>query len=439
MWRLLIILSLCVSGCSTYARQVTQIRQAYYANDLQSADELVAAGLNKDRGDADVLRLERAMIELTAGRPHQAEELLRIVRDRFEQLEQASVGETTLSYWTDDQRRAYAGEDYEKVLIRAFLALSNLLQDGDDAEAYSLQVIDKQEQIIATGADRNGDNPKIGYRRVALAPYLRGILREATHRDYDDAQRAFATVVDWQPEFAAGRVDLERAATGHHSQPGNGVLYVFTLTGRGPYKEEVVEAPSSAALLIAGELVSQLSDQTVPPNIAPVKVPRVVARDNLIQSVAVRIDGQPAGVTATITDVTQLAVQQHEAVFPRVVARAVTRRVLKKGVVYGAKEMAEMSKGSVPGLALDLAGVVWEATESADTRCWGLLPDKVQVLRIELPAGEHEVRLAALRTDGLESQAASRQIVTVADGRNTYLLAAFPAAHLVGHVLVSQP
>ena len=39
------------------------------------------------------------------------------------------------------------------------------------------------------------------------------------------------------------------------------------------------------------------------------------------------------------------------------------------------------------GLALDVAGVVWEATESADTRCWGLLPDKIQVMRLELPAG----------------------------------------------------
>ena len=32
----------------------------------------------------------------------------------------------------------------------------------------------------------------------------------------------------------------------------NGVLYVFTLVGRGPYKEETIEIPSTAALLIAG-------------------------------------------------------------------------------------------------------------------------------------------------------------------------------------------
>ena len=32
-----------------------------------------------------------------------------------------------------------------------------------------------------------------------------------------------------------------------------------------------------------------------------------------------------------------------------------------------------------------------ELPEAADTRCWGLLPDKIQVLRIELPAGRHRV------------------------------------------------
>ena len=44
---------------------------------------------------------------------------------------------------------------------------------------------------------------------------------------------------------------------------------------------------------------------------------------------------------------------------------------------------------------LNAAGVVWEATESADTRCWGLLPEKIQVLRIELPAGQHQLSLQA--------------------------------------------
>jgi uncharacterized protein len=340
---------------------------------------------------------------------------------------------------TDDTRRIYPGEDYEKVLIRAFLALSNLMHDGGDAEAYSLQLIDKQEQIVQSGADSSGENLKRNYPRVALAPYLRGVLREATHLDYDDAQRSYMSVVSWQPAFQAGQLDLQRSAHGRHSAPGNGVLYVFALTGRGPYKEEAVEVPSSASLFIAGEIVSAVGSQTVPPNVAPVKVPRLVSRHSAVQAIGVLAGGEPMRVTETITDVTELAIQQYEAIYPRIVARAVARRLLKKGIVYGGKEMSGMNKGSFAGLALDLAGIAWEASETADTRSWSLLPDKIQVLRVELPAGEHDVALQPLGSSGRPIAGATRQRVAIANGRNTYLLASFPDSRLVGNVLVSQP
>jgi uncharacterized protein len=319
------------------------------------------------------------------------------------------------------------------------LALSNLMHDGGDAEAYSLQLIDKQEQIIQAGADKSGENPKLNYPRVALAPYLRGVLREATHLDYDDAERSYTAVVSWQPSFQAGRFDLDRSAHGHHSAPGNGVLYVFALTGRGPIKEEAVEVPSSAALFIAGEIVSAVGDQTVPPNVAPVKVPRLVARQSGVQAIGVSAGGKRIGMTETITDVTQLSIQQYESVYPRIVARAVARRVLKKGLIYGGKEMSGMNKGSLGGLAVDLAGIAWEATENADTRSWGLLPDKIQVLRVELPEGEHEIALQPLGASGRATAGAARRRVAIANGRNTYLLASFPESQLVGTMLVSQP
>src|SRR6185503_7183566 len=116
-----------------------------------------------------------------------------------------------------------------------------------------------------------------------------------------------------------GRYDLERAVHGSHSSAGNGVLYVFALTGRGPYKEEAVEVPSTAALFIAGEIVSAVGHQTLPPNIAPVKVPRIVARRGGTAAVGVAVGLQPVGTTDTITDVTQLAIQQCQAVYPQTI------------------------------------------------------------------------------------------------------------------------
>jgi hypothetical protein len=82
---------------------------------------------------------------------------------------------------------------------------------------------------------------------------------------------------------------------------------------------------------------------------------------------------------------------------------------------------------------------VWEASESADTRCWGLLPDKIQVLRLELPAGKHEIGLQSLNAGGYPLGRPVSQTVEIMDGRNTYMLGNFPHGNLVGQLLTNTP
>jgi hypothetical protein len=426
----------CGSGCATHANRLVSVRNAYYAGKLDTARSRIDKQITRNKSDADVLRLERAMVDLIDGRPEQAEKTLRVVRDQFDFLEQKDIGESILSTVTDDNRLAYAGEDYEKILIRCFLSLSNLMHDGGDASAYALQVGEKQRQIIDLGADRDGSNPKLSYKRVALGAYIHAAIQEATHVNYDEAARSIQLVANWEPQFEPASDDLKRVTEGQHSQKGNGVVYVFGLVGRGPYKEERVEEPTSAALLIADRILTATSKYSLPPTIAPIKVPVVVRSRNRILSLGVSVDGETKGQTETITDIGQLAVDQYQAVFPRVMARAVVRRVIKKGAVYATKEIANINHPAAE-MAMDLAGVAWEAAESADTRCWGLLPDQIQVLRLELPAGEHQLSLTPRDTRGLFGSSAQRTIL-VEDGRNTYVMACFPDDELVGEVLVSS-
>ena len=427
------------TGCTSYADRLRTVRQDFYSGNLTAADQFVKKELPK-RGrskEADVLKLERAMVELSSGRPSDAERTLREVRDRFDYLEQKDLAEGAASYLTDDTRRAYAGEDYERVLIRAFLALSNLMHDGSDAGAYALQVNSKQEQIIEAGAKEGAENPKLAYKRVALGAYVSGMLREASMRDYDDAKRSIQLVANWEPEFKSAKQDLERVTNGRHSAPGNGVAYVFTLVGRGPYKEERNEEPTQVAMLIADQILSAVAKHSVTPTLAPVKVPVVVVPHNDVQSVRVNVDGKDSGLTETITDVGQLASQQFDAIFPHVMARTIVRRCVKKGSLYAAKEATHV-ENPLAELAFDAVGVAWEATENADTRCWGLLPNKIQVRRIELPAGKHHLALQPATESGQPLGNAEQTDLEVFDGRNTYVLANFPGRSLVGQILVNR-
>ena len=435
--RLLSLAVLATAGCATHTDRLIAVRNSFHAGDLDGALGLLDKQLERGRGDTNVLLLEKSSVQLAAGKPGQAEQNLRIVRDRFDHLEQKSLAETTWSLFSDDEQLSYAGEDYEKVLIRAYLAIANLMHSGGDAEAYCLQMIDKQARIVAAAAEPDGTNPKAVYQQVALAPYLRAALHEETHRDFDDVARYREMVVSWQPGFAPGTDDLMRSRTGRHSAPGHGVVYVIALVGRGPFKDETVEVPSTAALMIANAALNVTGHKTLPPVVAPIKVPRVVAMPNRISALAVGVNGVPHGRTSTITDVTQMAVTQCEANHAHVVARALVRRAVKEATIGAAKQIAGTQEGSFQAVAFELAGLVWQFTENADTRCWGLLPDTIQVLRLELPAGQHEIRFEPLDRNHRIMGLSTSRSVTIPDGRNAYVLVTYPGPDPVGEILAS--
>jgi len=424
------------AGCASHADRLREVRTQFYQGSVETASITLDKYISNYPREAEAFKLDRAVVELAAGRPKEAEKLLRESRDALDYNSQASLAETAGSMLTDDTHTAYAGEDYEKVMVRAMLAITNLMSGGEDATAYSLQVSDMQERIIASGAEGSQQNPKLSYKRVALGEYIHGVLNEASRVDYNEAARSWAKVCSWEPSFPYGRYDVERATHGHHSQQGNGVLYVFALVGRGPYKEETVEVASTISMFAASAIVNATAKRSIPPSIAPIKVPKVVVYHNSMNNVFVSANGRPVGPTATITDIGKLAVEQYQAVYPRVVVKAVTRRVAKEGIMYGAKEVLKTQKNGWVDLAMNIGGIAWQATESADCRCWGLLPDRIQVLRVELPAGDHQIHLQP--DGGYGGLLGADTTVRIEPGRNTYLMGVFADWHPIGKLLSSN-
>jgi len=190
-------------------------------------------------------------------------------------------------------------------------------------------------------------------------------------------------------------------------------------------------------MLVADRILSQVLKQELTPTLAPIKVPIVVPGRSIISNVAVETDGEQLGETATITDVSEFAVQQNEANMPEILGRAVVRRALKKAAMYSVKENVSAHKSPGADIALTLAGIAWEATENADTRCWGLLPDQIQVLRVELPVGDHELQLNPLLA-GKETGVSQTVNVRIEDGRNTYIMATIPDREFVGEIVTSS-
>ncbi|MFN9713144.1 MAG: hypothetical protein ACK57G_04995 [Planctomycetota bacterium] len=443
-------------ACSTHAKRIALPRNNFYGGQFTACREQLEKIAKNHHQDRDVANLDLAMVELLDGDCRQAERRLKEVRDRFDHLEQTSLAEKTISMWTDDSARAYAGEDYEKILIRVFLALTSLMQDGTDAESYTLQIQDKHDAIRGRLGEKE-TNPSAGSPSTSNAStsnasertptegqpgfglpigfYLRGLLREQTHQNYDDALRAYSQASALIPDCVPLQWDVARVQQGVHSQPGCGVVYVFAMVGRGPYKVEVCEQPTSDALLIADRIVSAVGPHHLPPTIAPIKVPDIAVPTRDIDSVHVSVEGRGIGPTVSLADIEWLAETTYRSQRDQIVARAVARRVIKKATVVTAKN--SIGANDMVGFGMDVAGVAWEATEAADTRCWGLLPRDIQVLRVEVPAGDRRLQLAPML--GNYFHGSPRAIdVHVDDGRNTYVLCWFPDSHLPGRILSSH-
>ncbi|MDR2643466.1 MAG: hypothetical protein LBC74_11805 [Planctomycetaceae bacterium] len=455
-----IVIFFVVAGCHSFGERHIKIRDEFIGGKVDKAKSDVNRAIKmSSRKDKDLLKLNSAIIELCSGRPKSAELLLREVRDNFDRIEQekaTNAARNAASLITDDNSLAYVGEDYEKVLIRVFLAISNLMYDGTDAYAYAMQINDKQNKIIesrknevAKLSNNNSNLQKqveVNYRNVPIGAYLSGLLLEETKRNYDDAYKNYEKAGLWTSDKKFGNYqiskDLERVKNGLHSKSGNGVVYVFVLAGRGPYKEQRNCQVLHEAQILTTAILSHVSDVSLIPDFAPIMIPVIVTPDanklgyKLQSEIDVLVDNKFSGTAERITNISNMATAQFEANQPIIIARAIIRRAFKKGIIYGTKKATDAN--SWVGLALELGGMLWESLETADTRCWNLLPDHIQVYRVELPVGEHEITLGQiLKTGGTKNNGYSKKI-HVHDGRNTYVLANFIDNKLIGEITVSN-
>jgi len=416
------------------ATRLPAARQAFASGDAATAHATLTQLSEKKNRFTDAAQLDLAMVELAAGDRRAAEQRLRKLRDRFDALPEVAPGREVAAIITDDTVRVFRPAGYEQVMIRAMLAVCSLAGDGSDAEAYALQAAMRQSELAQNASDRGILNSGELYQPIALAPYLRGILREATHHDYDDATRAYQLVSSLQPNFAPAIADIARASEGTHSAPGHGVLYVLACVGRGPVLTETTAPTTSAALQIASAVTNVQTNQTDSKsggpalalgNIVAVKVPRVEVPASEIAAVGVRANGQLLGATQTLTDVGRLAAQQCEAEMPWTIARAVVRRVTKEAAVVHTRDTLGLG-GAAGSLFHFAVASAWASTERADTRCWGLLPREIQVLRAELPRGSWQVQLQPLGYSGHPIAAGASRQLEIVDAKNHYLVVIAP-------------
>jgi hypothetical protein len=446
---------LLAAGCSSHDERIAKFADDWAAARFQQAereiDELIAdesgadeqlvtdsRGLDPeiDPGEDDTFLFlqEKAMTRLAAGDLDACIDLLRRARDVLDlRNESADLKGWLEAGLVDDTSLEYRGADYERVLVPALLALVDLLEGGQDAWAYALQVGEVQERILGStlgenvDGQGNGYNPRKQYTRVAIGAYIEGLMHEREGFS-GEALKAYRRAMEWGGELPLLRQACARAAGEAWAAPGAGVVHVFRLYGPGPRlaqgQSEITDLALSLAnwsSILLGESIGTLGQ-------APVPVPVVRGLHFPLPELEVRHDGQLLATSSTVLDVDAVARQQLDANLPWILARAALRRGVKAVAAKATQDAVDSQTsddgwGWLAGLVMNL---VLTAGENADTRQWTSLPASFQCARLELPAGESVLDLGG----------GTLAKVRVASGKDSYVLVLQPNMALPGVVIV---
>jgi hypothetical protein len=393
-------------------------REVYGTIDQASAGNVDAALRMLDasnRSSKDVLYyLERGMLERFAERYPQSQKSWNDANQRI-QTEigvQEAMGNAA-SYLIGDQARAYAGHDYEKVMLLTYMALNQLaMGDFDNArvaikQTHELeavigdlrgkQIARVEEQARKKGArtsfkELNGypvesiDNPAVNALKnsyqSALAHYLAGFVYEATGEPSLAAPgyRLANELQPNQPLLEEGLRGLDQRVR----TPDDGMTDVLFIVGSGT-APAIRSQQFRMPVFIEGRIVFVSIA-------APVMAPTTFTappRQLLLG------DGRSLAVTP-LTSIDLMARRSLKDDMPSIMVRASVRSTANAVAQY--QSQRAMSDGGNRSAVVGLAGMAISTgialLAHADDRTWRTLPAEISIARARLPRGEHTVTLA---------------------------------------------
>ncbi|MHC4822198.1 MAG: COG3014 family protein [Planctomycetota bacterium] len=412
------------AGCASTTEKAAPARAAVASGDLERALAILD-GLHVEAGDdAPLVDLERASVHQALGHWSRSVNLMETAMETLEEREEPNAIEWLGGLGLDDTVFPYDAADHEKVLARALGSVSLLVAgEPGDARALALQVNQVQERLMEDEVlEQSPDLDRPGYRRFAFGEYLQAVVDE-TKGFFDEAAIGYRRAAKYEPTFPGSARELERVKRSRLvEEDGTGAVVVISLTGPGPLRVEREEPVTSNLFLIASAILNSRKGYGVPSQ-APVPISWIQPQRTAVDNIEIRDGLAVAGWTETLLDVDAVALRQAQDELPAAVLRAVLRRAFKEHSKNVVKRSTDSGRNNENvRLLWDLAGLLWTASERAETRCWSLLPKRLQVARLELPAGVRTLTFAGRSPRGQKSTPSTSVGIDVAPGRISFVL-----------------
>ncbi len=372
-----------LSSCATYSQYAHSLRDGLVAGKPNAS--LAIAEKNDPEQKEVVASLEKGMLRRMTEDYPGSNQIFEAAKQEIEKLYGISVTENLASVTINDTLRGYEGDRFEQLLLHAYMAM-NYIQLGllDEARVEMLQANVKMMEW--------GEAPEDD----AFLRYLEGIIYENL-KENDNALISYRKAYSVYKERGGSQYpvaplvlkkDLLRllSAEGLRSE-FKSTKKDFGLSGYKPVKSdkhfgEVIIIINNGLAPIKSEAILPIFSTEVEQNLR-VAFPVYRDRKGVLYTPDIRVNQKNFEVEA-VEDIDALARYALEQQMPAIMARATARAVVK----YNTQQTPE--SGSWASLLLTITNMV---TERADTRSWTTLPQEIQLQRIRLPVGEHQLSI----------------------------------------------
>lgn len=391
-----------LTGCSTYASRIVEPRYQLERGNYDGAIALLK-DLAADEGNDQLLFLmDLGMAYYRAKRYGEAVDTFHKADKLAEMKDYTSISQEVGSVVLNDAVKVYKGDDFEKILINVYLALSYAMQGKwEDALVEARRVNHKLDIMISQG--------KLPYERNAFAKYLAAVFFEA-QGEYDDAFVDYRQLHKWRkgdiPDYLG--LGLLRLAERQHAEQE------FE-----EYKKEFSGVRNYRLGKGEGEIVFILEQGKVPIKVPSMQfhlVPEMRKRFYTSNYAWIReAKGAFRVKTEPYYDIEAAAIKELADRIAGMVAKKVAGVVAKELI---AKQVEKSSDSKFLGA---LTSLFLHASDQADLRSWSTLPARLHIARAVVPAGRHDVVLDMVSQSGQETKAVERWSVDVKPGKMVFL------------------
>ena len=407
--------------------------------------------------------LDRGMLLQLAGHYRASNDAFEKAKSLAEDYFTKSITTEASTFLVSDNMRPYYGEDFERALVNIFCALNYVFLDQESEALVEARQVD---EFLSSLQTKYGH--KSVYKEDPFARYLMGMLYEnegeindayisyyKALQSYDEDARYYGVPVPkelledvWRTGQKLGfRDDLReierkwgRLAPAARN-PDDGEIVVIHYDGSAPVKEDTFfEIAFGKAWAYVGVIQPQGEEQAQVEQAAAiargilfdeqirVAFPRYVASEYNIIGMSAQASAADSGRVVAknsseeVENIGAIAVKCLEDRIARVRVRAIARAAIKYALAQKISQSVEESSHNeaLGWLTKKVLHAASAATELSDKRSWRSLPDRIDMVRLTVPAGTYNLRLDFSGGSGATIDTKTLNNITVHPGKKTF-------------------